>query len=322
MKKRELSPIELKKVVELRQLGAKWTDIAQETKVERRAAKRAYEEWERDQKLREEKAARFRVAAEAFHEHLNDLIRLAESLVSVLNVPEILRELDNADEALNKLLMRNIQGGLEPSTTLRPTRDERERIVRRNKMLFKSLQNHTRGKIRWEALEEWKQARNNAVEYSKELRSEAAKVIRNILKNQRGLKKRIKTAIGGNDITKKISDGVRETIWRGIVTGKPEQINIWEGTSLVSKGRVELRFYEDDSDTKLDLNDSKLAKDVLMMCRQAVTSLQEERKSDLVQKLAEEARQIRARTRELEENLDGLTLRPIILRTRCDLCPA
>jgi DNA-directed RNA polymerase subunit E'/Rpb7 len=90
MKKRELSPIELKKVVELRQLGAKWTEIERETKVERRAAKRAYVEWERDKKMKEQEAVRFRVAAEAFHEHLNDLIRLAESLVSALHVPEML----------------------------------------------------------------------------------------------------------------------------------------------------------------------------------------------------------------------------------------
>lgn len=322
MKKREVSPVELKKVVELRQMGANWTEIEQETKVERRAAKRAYEEWERDQALREEKAARFRVAAEAFHEHLNDLIRLAESLVSVLHVPEILRGLDNADEALNRFLMRNIQGELEPSTALWPTRDERERIVRRNKMLLKSLQHHTRERIRWEALEEWKQARNNASENSKELQLEVAEVISNILRNKRGLKKRIKTAIGRNDVTKKISDGVTETVWRGILTGKPEQIKIWEGgTSPMSKWRVELRFYMDDSDTKLDLDDLELAKEVLSMCRRAVTSLREGTKSDLVQKLADEVCQIQARTRELEENLDRLILRPWILRTRCDLCP-
>jgi len=69
MKKRELSPIELKKVVALRELGARWTEIEQEIKVERRAAKRAYEEWERDKEMKEQQAARFRVAAEAFHEH-------------------------------------------------------------------------------------------------------------------------------------------------------------------------------------------------------------------------------------------------------------
>ena len=320
MKKRELSPIELKEVVELRQLGAKWTEIEQETKVERRAAKRAYEEWERDKKMKEQEAARFRVAAEAFHEHLNDLIRLAESLVSALHVPEMLRGLDNADEVLDRLWMRNIQGELEPSPT---SSDERERVARRNKMLFKSLQEHTREKVRWEALEDWKQARNNAVQYSKELRLEATEVIRNNLNNCLGLEKRIKTTIGANDVTEKISDGVRETIWRGILTGKPDQMHVLKGSSVITEGRVWLEFYEGDSDTKLDLNnDVELAKEALSICRRVVTNLREGTKSDLVQRLTDEVRRMQDTTEELEESLDGLILRPMILRTRCDLCPA
>jgi len=325
MKKRELSPIELKNVVELRQFGAKWTEIEQETKVERRAAKRAYEEWESDKKMREQDAARFRVAAEAFHEHLNDLIRLAESLVSTLHVPKMLRGLSNADEILDQLWMRNIQGELEPFPS---SSDKRERVVWRNKMLFKSLQDHTREKVRWEALEEWKQAWNNAVQYSKELQLKATKLIGKILNNQPDLKKRIETAIGGNDITEKIADGVRETIWRDILIGKPEQMHVWEGTSLVNKGRVELRFYDGDSDTKLDLNDMELAKEALSMCRRVVTNLREvtilrERtESNLVQMLTDEVRQMQDRTEELEKSLDRLILRPVILGTRCDLCPA
>ena len=115
MKKRELSPIELRKVVELRQLGAKWTEIEQETKVERRAAKQAYEAWEKDKEMKEEQAARFRVAAEAFHEHLNDLVRLAESLTDTLYVPKTLRELSSAEEALDQLWIRYAEGQRKPS---------------------------------------------------------------------------------------------------------------------------------------------------------------------------------------------------------------
>jgi len=317
MKKRELSPKELQKVVELRQLGAKWTEIEQETKVERRAAKRAYEEWERDKKMKEQEAARFRVAAEAFLEHLNDLIRLAESLVIALPVPKMLRGLNNADGVLDQLWIRNIHAEVEWFPT---SSDGKEHLVWRNKMLFKSLQEHTREKVQWEALEEWKQARNNTVKYSEELWLEATKLIGKILNNQPDLKKRIETAIGGNDITEKIADGVRESIWRDVLIGKPEQMHVWEGTSLVSKGRVELRFYDGDSDTKLDLNDVELAKEVLSMCRQVVTNLLEV-KSDLVQELTDEVSRMRDRTRELEESLDGLVLRPMMIRTRCDLCP-
>ena len=319
MKKRELSPMELKKVVELRQIGVKWTEIEQETRVERRAAKRAYEEWEKDKEMKEQQAVRFRVAAEAFHEHLNELISLAESLVSSLRVPEMLRGLNSADEALDQLWMRNIEGQHElfPISSV-----ERERVVWRNKMLFKSLQDHTRKKGRWEALEEWNQSRNNAVQYSKELRLKAIEVIRNNLNNCLGLEKRIKTAIGDNDAIEKISNGVIENIWKGILTGKPDQIDAIEGISLFTEGQVWLKFYKSDSETRFYLNDVELAKEVRNMCRQVVTNLQEGTESDLVRKLTDEVSQMQARTKELEESLDKLILRPMILRTQCDLCPA
>jgi len=321
MKKRELSPVELKKVLELRKFGAKWTEIEQETKVERRAAKRAYEEWQRDKKMKEQEAVRFRVVAEAFHEHLNDLIRLAESLVGALQVPKMLRGLDDAEQALDQFWMRNIQRELEPSPTLQPTSGERKRVVWRNKMLFKSLQEHTRGKVRWEALEDWKYARNNAVEYSKKLRLEATEVIENILNKRPGLDEKIKTAIWGSDTMGKILDGLSEAIWRGILTGKPGWVNVFVGTSVVTEGRVELRFYEGDAHTKLDLNDVELAKEVAGVCREVVKNLWEGAKSDSVQRLTDEVRRMQDGTEELEESLDGLILRPVILHTLCDLCP-
>jgi len=81
-------------------------------------------------------------------------------------------------------------------------------------------------------------------------------------------------------------------------------------------------FYEHDSDTKLDLNDLNLANEVKSVCCLAISNLREGNKSDLVRRLADKVRQMQDRTRELEENLDGLILRPMILRTRCDLCPA
>jgi len=189
-------------------------------------------------------------------------------------------------------------------------------------MLFKSLQDHTRKKVRWEALEGWKQSRNNAVQYSKELRLKATEVIRNNLNNCLGLEKRIKTAIGDNDAIEKIANGIIEHIWKGILTGKPDQINAIEGISLFTEGQVWLEFYKSDSETSFYLNDVELAKEVRNMCRQVVTNLREGTESDLVRKLTDEVSQMQARTKELEESLDELVLRPMILLTRCDLCPA
>ena len=319
MRRRELTPVELENVVRLRQLGAKWTEIERETKVERRAAKRACDEWEKDKKMKEQEAWRFRVAAEAFHEHLNDLVRLAESLTDALHLPETLRGLNSADEALDQLWIKHTEGQRRSSPT---SGVERERVVRRSKMLLKSLRDHTQEAARWQALEEWKQSRDNALHYAKALRLKVTEIIGNNLKEHSDLEKGIKTAIGGNDVIEKIADGVIECIWRGILTGKPDQMHVVKGISVFTEGQVWLEFYESDSETRFYLNDVELAKEVWSMCCQAVANLREGTESDLVRKLTDEVSQMQARTRELEESLDELRLRPTILRTRCDLCPA
>jgi hypothetical protein len=320
MRRRELSDEELNRIIKLRQAGTSWLKIQHETGIHRQTAKRAYERWEHNKSMEELKEARKDVAAQAFSEHINYLIRLADALVSTLRVPKLLGDLGDADKAFEQLWMRNIQRELDPSQKV--VTIGIGSIVRRNRMIFKALQEHTRESVRWEALEEWKQARNNTAKYSKKLRLETREVVRNILNNKPGLKEKVKTAIGSNDVIEKISDGLLENIWRGILTGEPEKLHIWKGTSLRNKGRVELQFYADDSYTKLDLNDVDLAKEVLGACHWAVSNLQAGDKSDLVQKLADEVSQMQDRFQEFEESLDELVLRPIILRTRCELCPA
>jgi len=319
MRRRDLSHEELAKVIRLRQENATWLKIQRETGVPRRIAQRAYEQYQRSQAREELKEARKDVAAQALGEHINYLIKMADSLVSCLHVPEMLRGLGNADEAFDQLWVRNIQGELE--LYQRSGTIEVGRVIRRNRMIFKALQEHTREKVRWEALEEWKQSRNNAAEYFRKLRLEATEVVGNILNNQSDLKERMKTIIKGNDVTEKISDGVIENMWRGVLTGKPEQMHVLKGSSITTKGRVWLEFYKDDSDTRLDLNDVELAKDVMKVCRWAVNNLQKGNKSDLVRRLADEVHRMQNRTEELEASLDELLLRPMILRTRCELCP-
>jgi hypothetical protein len=241
---------------------------------------------------------------------------LAEYFVNTLKTPEMLRGLDSADEALDRLWMRKLQEEYElfPNSSVKY-----ERIVKRNKMLFKSLQEHTREKVRWESLEEWKRARNIAAEYSKELKLVATDIIAGFLSNQLDLKERLNDEFGGSDVPGKISDGVRETIWRGILTGEPDQMHVIEGAN---KWRIWIEFYKGDVDTRLDMADLDLAKEVLRLCHETVVSLRGENKSHLVLGLADQVVKMRERMTELEECLDPLILRPIILRTRCDLCPA
>lgn len=312
---------ELDRIVKLRQIGASWLKIQRETGIDRRKAKRAYEKWERAKSTDELKKARQDVAAQAFGEHINSLIKFAESLVGVLGIPRTLWALCNADAVLDRF-WTTYALEQEYSSTSESVSHRTEHVAWRNKMLFKSLQEHTQGKVRWQALEEWKEARNNAVKHSRELRTEATEIVANILDSKSDLKHRVTIAVAGVDVIKEISNGLMEAMWRGMLTGNQEQIYIMKGASAITEGQVWVEFCKDDSETSLFLNDVKLAKEVLSICRWADDNLQKGPKSDVVQKLTDDVCQMQARIKELEESLDELLLRPMILLTRCDLCPA
>jgi len=115
---------------------------------------------------------------------------------------------------------------------------------------------------------------------------------------------------------------VVEAVVRSILTGKPEEVHVWKGTSVLSEGTVEVRFGDNISHTSLNCPDVDLAKEVMKACKWAIDNLRKGERSDLVQAVACDIREMQTRAKELEGMLDGLILRPIILRTRCELCPA
>lgn len=321
MRRRELTGDELDRVMRLRQAGTSWLKIQDITGIDRRKAKRAYEAWEQTQSRDELKKARQDVAARAFSEHIDILVRLAESLIRILQVPESSCGLDNADEALDRFWITDILGS-EESPLSQSVGDHGKRVVWRNKLLFKSLQEHTRGRVRWQALEEWKEARNNAVRHSGELLSDAIEIAANILDGKPDLKEKVTIVMASDSPTKKIANGISENLWRGMVAGNQEPINVVKGASAMMEGKVWLEFHSGDLETRLFLNDVELASEVLSVCSWANDNLRNGLKSDLVQRLADDVCEMQGRARELQESLDELVLRPMILRTRCDLCPA
>ena len=95
-----------------------------------------------------------------------------------------------------------------------------------------------------------------------------------------------------------------------------------KGASAITEERVWVEFCKCDSEISLFLDDVELAKEVLSICHWAKNNLRKGSKSDVLQKLTDDVCKMQARIKELEESLDELQLRPMILRTRCDLCPA
>jgi len=318
MKKKELSPIELKNVVELRQFGAKWTEIEQETKVERRAAKRAYEDWESDKKMREQDAARFRVAAEAFHEHLNDLIRLAEALINHLSLPSGPNDYRSAEQHLSDLWQRSILEEPKPYAEYQADRNRQIRSTEHlNLMIFKSLQDHTHEKVRWQALGEWEKAWDTCKENLAKFREEAREMMVNDI-NQKLIDRIVKES-GKKNAVERMMDGVLYTAWPWIFTGKPEKEFPSVQATPCGDGRTEVTFGEGHLTKNLIFAEVDFAKEVAKVCEGVAEKLY---KRNTASALAKEVNVMQERIKELEEMLHTLRLRPLILRTRCDLCPA
>jgi hypothetical protein len=318
MRRRYVSDVELNEVIKLKQAGASWLKIQKKTGVPRRSAKKAYEDWERTKSSDELKRARSDVAAEEFRRHLNDLASLARSLVDSLYTPPPMYEIGNAAELLERLWKTDIRK--EPVPYL--GEKEERRMVRQDKMLFKSLQDHTREKVRWQALEEWKQILTGYIQHCKVLRSKALETIVSILGGQPELQRRIHTEGGERDTLADMAKGVVEVLWRAILTGGPDQEHVFIRTSSLGERGTEVSFGKEASRITLTFGDGKLAEGVATVCKRAAVHLCQGKDSLLLQRIGEDIAGMQERARELEEMLDSLVLRPIILRTRCELCPA
>lgn len=314
MRKKGVSPIELKKIVELRQLDAPWTEIERETKVERRIAKRAYDEWETDQKMQEQEKVRFRIAAEAFHEHVNSLIRLAEALSNHLfSLPIGPDEARSAEQNLSNLWQTSI---LEESKPYTLSQADRVRQIRSNErlnlMMFKSLQSHTGEKLRWQALDEWKGAWDSCRELFNNLKIEGRKDIMNILDKKIDLLQEIEKRSPKEDAIQRIARAIVHAIWESVVENKfdPKIPRVKVSYQLID--RVVAIF------TEKELNEK-----VIALCNDALeTLLKENNTLKWVKQLYDKVHTMRQAADELAKTLNRLVLYPIILNTRCDLCPA
>jgi len=324
MRRREVSDTELGRVIKLKNSGASWLKIQLETRVPRRSAKRAYDDWERSQSKEELKAARVQVATEVFREHLDCIIQVAEVFVN--NLPEsiIFYETRDADKIINDIWMRDIPEEYEGIVPFRnKSEKEQGRISRKNRMLFQSLKDHTIEQARWQALEEWKGACNACFNTLEKLRSNAQEIVTSILSNQElKVRDEIKKSSAGEAAIEDMAKGVVEALWRGIRDGEPEKSHNLIRTKAAKEGSTQVLFGKSASITMIELMDNNLAKEVERICKWTTKNLYIEWKETLVDPLRNGFDTMKKAIEELDKMLNPLILRPMILRTRCELCPA
>jgi hypothetical protein len=317
---RGLSDEKLRRVIALREAGSSWVRIQEEVGIDRRTAKRAYEDWERNQSREELKAARKDVAAEEFRNHLHCLIKLAESLLNTLDIPSSPNTTTSAEEVLLNLWQRDIVGEYG-AYGLSSGKPETIRILRQNQMLFKSLRDHTHEKD-WQAFNEWGNSWDTCIRVLAKLRGEARKTLLNILNQKSNLTDRIVKGCGKKDAVKRMVDGVLHVVWQFILAGKPDQQFPLVQAMPLSGGRIEVTFGKYNLTEGLVFTEADLAEQVKTVCKWAAKNLCIGRKDDMVESLMNNVNTMRKSIEELAEMLNPLKLGPMILNTRCDLCPA
>jgi hypothetical protein len=326
-RRRNLSPDELDRISQLRASRTSWLKIERITGVPRQIAKREYGAWEQSQSKEELKQARIQVATDLFNEHMQQIVGLAEGLVS--DIPDSMNpgETRDAETVISDIVARWISSEAGEYVYVIPRQQEDERAKRRslrqNQMLFRSLRNHTREKVDWRVLEEWKGGWNTSRAAMEALRSKAGKIVRNILVNLKpSVNDKIKASGVKDDVLANMVAGVVEVVWRGMNDSAPEELAKLVQTKPLSEGRVLIIFAESGSLTRIELTDSGLAKDVVEICRQGAKNLSIEEREGQIRLYKDGIRAMRGAIKKLEDMLDPLMLRPMILRTTCDLCPA
>jgi hypothetical protein len=338
MRRRQLPAEELDKVVRLCQEGASWLKIQHETGINRRTAKRAYERWERSKSVEELKEARRDVAAAEFRIHMDSLTKLATFLVANLSVPSSLTNMEkNSEQFFSSLWDHDI---LERYTPSRAEGDiyimgdkqafhkgDLQSYRREKQLLFESLKVHTRGEVRWDDIldKRWKEARNNCARLTPRLKKEATEVVKNYFnQEQPKFLPDVKEASRENDPVKQMVEVLLRELWRAILLDQLEEEDSWFKTLLRGKGipqEIVVKSRSGDESVLTFFGDSykSMADRIAQICNLAANNL---RKGDTVQKLYLEVGSMRKASEELREMLNPVKLRPMILRTRCDLCPA
>ena len=329
MKKREITPGELKKIIDLRHLGSNWTKIEVETNVERRAARRAFEEWEHDNEIRERNAVRFRVAAEAWHEHMNDLVNLASCLVSKLSLSPAMADLEKNSEQFFSSLWKEdlLQRYLSPETGEKIYPGDQSTYWREQQLLFESLKVHTEGKVRWEVLDNWKVARDKCADIVPKLRNEITAVVDKSISQQKmaGTMQQVKKLMAKDmDSKKRIEDIILNHLWQSVYWDKmypesPRFVTEIEGKnmSIISRD-IDVRSRDVTVFTFADPNHKSSVENLTRLFNSTVDALI---KGGEVQSLSNEVGNIKKAYKEIGEMLTPVKLKPMIINSRCELCP-
>ncbi|MBA7593041.1 hypothetical protein ES708_35251 [subsurface metagenome] len=205
----------------------------------------------------------------------------------------------------------------DAEAVLTPLWGKERQAIRRNKLLFESLREHAGEKGWWVAFKEWQETWNTCKKAREEIRGEAYEMVRNLINQKADLKEEVeRKSSKGRDVIGRIADDVLWTVWWAVTGDIPvEEIKFQaeDNRVIVETGRQ--TFYEFGE----KLGEVSLGPDMLGVCEPSFETLYQ---SFISKGISEMLDTMRGKIDKIGDSLDPSILRPQILRTRCELCPA
>ena len=316
MRRRFVSDEKREDIIRLRQNGSGWLNIETMTGIPRRTAKQIFEESQQRQTEEETRTARRQVVADLFQSHLCDLIGMAGAITASLLIPSS-RDQRDGDDVFNNMLKSGIRNR---SIAGQVTGAEQADVNRRqNRLLLDSLKQHTRDKIDWQTLDDWRTARNEWQVGMEKIRSTIMTLFRNFIKQDNN---KAESAIRiGDELMGRMVDGIVQATYRAAVDGKLDRADEYINTRE-HQGKMVILFGENASTIELIVESRELADKALALCRQVVANLTKGKESETLESMARSLKIMKVARDVLVEELDELMITPLIVRTKCDICPA
>ena len=289
IKRIRLSTQQLDKVVRLRQAnGYSWLGIQNKTGISRRIAKREYLLWEQNQAREYLQTVRKDAAAEEFKRHLQMLLELAGQFALILRGPDS-SDTIQGDQVFSDRIhflkgFRDIQDEMLSVEGLTP---------RQRWWLYESLRSHTRESVPWDKLDYWKNQWNRSLDELQRLRGKMRlHCLQELL----------------SELTDSEFKSLENTVW------EQARLQISQGNFGPPAEDVFSRIIED-----LQGTEAIPASELERACRGEVDRFLAEDEAGYARKALD---RMSDAANQLTEALDDMKLRPVLLRTRCDLCPA
>ena len=321
MKRVDLTKEQLEDVVRHRQSGLSWLGIHNATGISRRVCQRSYEQWEKARSIRELENVRVKVGEIEFERHLNALDQWAGNLIDHLSLP-VYPDFTTDAETYFERLMERERDTAEPSGEgMLPAREDRarDRNIRRNRLLFESLKEHTADRVRWDRLADWMAGWNTCSRIYPGVAAGVAEVVGTALDGIPGFDELFVTSRGQHKPSGILTEGIRDLLWKVIVAGDIGAANSLAQAEAVEVNNEEVLRITIGSRSLLQKENREMVPSLVDLCRGLVNELWNRDETKVIREAVDRMRGV---VEELETELEPLVLRPHILTTRCRICPA